>query len=155
VPFVPDDFVIPREMNGGWCRLRPLAVSDNERDFAAWHSSVDHIGATPGFAGRDWPVLDYTLERNADDLAEHAADFAARRGFTYTVLDEANGDVIGCVYIYPSKAVDADASVRSWVTAAHAARDIDLHRLVRAWLDDAWPFESVVYAPRVDASEST
>ena len=43
MPFVPDDFVVPTELLGGWCRLRPLAVSDNERDFAAWHSSVDHI----------------------------------------------------------------------------------------------------------------
>jgi hypothetical protein len=149
VPFVPDDFVVPTELNGGWCRLRPLAVSDNERDFEAWHSSVDHITGTPGFADRDWPVLDYTLERNADDLAEHAADFAARRGFTYTVLDEANGDIIGCVYIYPSKAGDAD--VRSWVRADRASRDVDLYQLVRAWLDDAWPFERVAYAPRVDA----
>jgi hypothetical protein len=147
MPFVPDDFVVPAELNGGWCRLRPLAVSDNERDFAAWHSSVDHISATPGFADRDWPVLDYTLERNADDLAEHAADFAARRGFTYTVLDD-NGDVIGCVYIYPTKAADVDADVRSWVRADRGTRDVDLYRLVRTWLDDAWPFERVTYATR-------
>lgn len=151
MPFVPDDFVVPTELFGGWCRLRPLADSDNECDFAAWHSSIDHIKATPGFAECDWPVLDYSLERNADDLAEHAADFAARRGFTYTVLDEADGYTIGCVYIYPSQDAEADTDVRSWVRADRAARDADLYQLVRTWLDDAWPFERVFYAPRSQA----
>jgi len=36
---------------------------------------------------------------NGDDLAAHAEDFAAGRGFTYSVLN-ADEDVIGCVYIY-------------------------------------------------------
>jgi hypothetical protein len=147
MPFVPDDFVVPMELNGGWCHLRPLAVSDNERDFEAWHSSVDHIRATPGFPDGDWPVADYTLEQNADDLSKHAADFAARRGFTYTVLGDA--DVVGCVYIYPTTSADAD--VRSWVRADHAARDVDLYRLVRDWLDDVWPFERAAYASRESA----
>ena len=29
-----------------------------------------------------------------------------RRGFTYTVLDPESRDVIGCLYIYPSKDED-------------------------------------------------
>ena len=43
-----------------------------------------------------------SLDRNLDDLRRHAADFDARTGFTFTVLELVTGDVIGCVYLYPS-----------------------------------------------------
>ncbi len=149
--FVDDDFVVPLALDGGWCRLRPLSVDDNAGDFAAWHGSIDHIRATPGFGGRPWPLHEYTLEQNHADLAEHEVDFAERRGFTYTVLDP-DDEVIGCLYIYP--AVDGapggtDASVRSWVRADHASRDVDLYRLVTLWLAEDWPFTAVDYATRV------
>ena len=41
-----------------------------------------------------------TLDQNMADLIRHDKDFQARRGFTYTVLDQ-DDDVVGCVYIYP------------------------------------------------------
>jgi hypothetical protein len=150
MPFVPDAFAVPAALDGGWCRLRPLAVADNEQDFAAWQSSVEHIAATPGYEGRSWPLHEYRLEQNQDDLAEHVADFAARRGFTYTVLHEGDGETIGCVYVYPPEDGDpaVEAEVRSWVRADHAERDADLYRLVTAWVDADWPFATVRYAPR-------
>ena len=42
--------------------------------------------------------------QNLADLEQHAVDFAARTGFTYTVLPPDGPDtaeVLGCVYIYP------------------------------------------------------
>ena len=114
-PIVPDDFDVPLSLEGPGFRLEPLSVKHNAEDFAAWHGSQEHIHATPGFAGRDWPVDDYTLEQNEDDLAEHERDFAARIGFTYTVLDAASGEVIGCLYLYPPKREGFDVDVRSWV----------------------------------------
>jgi hypothetical protein len=151
MPFVPDDFVIPLELDLSWCHVRPLTASDNADDFAAWQGSIDHIRATPGFAGRAWPVKDYSLEENEADLREHEADFAARKGFTYTVLHPEDG-VIGCLYIYPPSDVDSpetDANVRSWVRADHAARDIDLSRAVSTWLAQAWPFRHPSYRTRL------
>jgi hypothetical protein len=41
-----------------------------------------------------------TVQDNLADLRRHAADFAERTGFTFTVLDPADRDVIGCVYLY-------------------------------------------------------
>lgn len=38
--------------------------------------------------------------------------------------------------------------MRSWVRASHAELDVPLWRAVTAWLDEAWPFERVAYAPR-------
>jgi len=143
--FVPPDFAVPVGLAGPGFALVPLTEAHNERDYAAWTSSADHIHATPGFEGRPWPHP-MTLEQNGQDLRHHVEDFAARQGFTYSVLD--GDDVIGCVYIYPSEQPDVDAEVRSWVRADRAALDAEVHRLVTRWLADAWPFAVVDYATR-------
>jgi hypothetical protein len=100
--FVPDDFVVPRELVAVGFRLEPLGPQHNEGDYRAWTSSVDHIRSTPGFQGRSWPPAEMTLAENLADLEGHAEDFAARSGFTYTVLAEDGGEIVGCVYIYPA-----------------------------------------------------
>jgi len=58
---------------------------------------------TPGWETSSWPD-DRSLVDNLRDLQAHADDFENRKGFTYTVLDPATSDVIGCVYIYPTTA---------------------------------------------------
>ena len=153
--FVPEDFAVPDGLTAAQFRLAPLGPQHNESDYAAWTASIDHIRATPGFAGSSWPHP-MSLDDNLRDLERHAQDFAARRGFTYTVLSPDDGDVIGCVYIYPPRGQGPGgsagrpwpASVASWVRADRAALDPVLHDAVRAWLDHAWPFRSIDYAPR-------
>jgi hypothetical protein len=145
--FVPDDFVVPRSLTGEGFWLEPLGPEHNEGDYRAWTSSIPHIRATPGFEGRSWPAP-MTLAENLGDLERHAADFAARSGFTYTVRAVDGGEIIGCVYIYPVASGGADADVRSWVSADRASLDVVLYEAVSAWLRSAWPFTSVTYAPR-------
>jgi len=147
-PFVPPTFHVPRELRTPSFRLEPLGPEHNARDFAAWTSSIDHIRATPGFAGRAWPH-EMSLQDNLGDLEGHAADFAARTGFTYTVLEPEGDDVLGCVYIYPDADRPAVTSVRSCVRASHAHLDRPLHDAVASWLQRAWPFEQIEYAARV------
>ncbi len=157
-PFVPDGFVPPAGLDHAAFRLRPLGPEHNASDYAAWTTSIDHIRRTPGWQGLDWPHP-MTLEENLGDLVRHAADFASRTGFTYTVLEPAADVVIGCVYIYPVDVAGFDARCRSWVRADVAPLDQVLRGVVAAWLADAWPFERVDYAarptyvkdPRVDA----
>jgi hypothetical protein len=154
-PFVPADFAVPGGLTAGPFRLEPLGPQHNEADYAAWTASMDHILATPGFAGTGWPHP-MSLADNLGDLERHARDFAERRGFTYTVLSPGDGDVIGCVYIYPlpgASRPDRDAGgpparVKSWVRADHADLDPVLYRTVLAWLERDWPFPSLDYAPR-------
>ncbi|MDI2131116.1 N-acetyltransferase [Yinghuangia seranimata] len=155
--FVPDGFAAPVAPSGAGYRLEPLGPQHNEADHAAWTSSIAHIRATPGFDG-EWPPVDgMSLEANLADLQRHADDFAARRGFTYTVLDDA-GVVVGCVYIYPSRTEDGTADgtedgtakVSSWVSADRADLDGPLHDAVAAWLAADWPFKRVRYR---DAAE--
>jgi hypothetical protein len=147
VPFVPDDFAVPRSLVCAEFRLEPLGPEHNEDDYRAWTSSMPHIRATPGFAGRTWPAP-MTLAQNLGDLERHAADFAARSGFTYTVRAAGSDEIIGCVYIYPAASGASVADVRSWVSADRASLDVVLYEAVSQWLRSAWPFTAVSYAPR-------
>jgi hypothetical protein len=146
--FVPEDFEVPRSLAGEEFRLEPLGPEHNEDDYRAWTSSISHIRATPGFEGRSWPVPDMTLAQNLGDLERHAADFAGRSGFTYTVRATGSDKVIGCVYIYPDASGASGADVRSWVSADHAELDVVLYEAVSEWLRSAWPFATVRYAAR-------
>jgi hypothetical protein len=149
--FVPDDFVVPRSLAGEGFWLEPLGPEHNEADYRAWTSSISHIRSTPGFKGWSWPRPEMTLAENLGDLERHAADFAARSGFTYTVRASGSDEIIGCVYIYPVASGEPGASgadVRSWVSADRAPLDVVLYEAVSEWLRSAWPFAAVSYAPR-------
>jgi hypothetical protein len=145
VAFVPDDFTPPSGLAADRFLLEPLGPEHNEADHEAWSSSIEHIRATPGFQAGRWPRA-MTLEENRADLERHARDFAARSGFTYTVLDPWDHGVIGCVYIYPDTEGVHDAVVSSWVRATRANCDAALRQLVSRWLVEAWPFERISYA---------
>ena len=145
-PFVPPEFVVPLRLETQQFVLEPLGPQHNDPDYAAWSSSTEHIHATPGWEESSWP-RPMTLDENRADLQRHAADFESRTGFTYTVLSP-DGDVIGCVYIYPVPDEAVDARVESWVRASEAQLDAPLWRAVSDWVESDWPFESVEYATR-------
>jgi hypothetical protein len=153
--FVPADFAVPEGLVTADFRLEPLRPRHNEADYAAWSSRMDHIRATPGFARWRWPY-EMSLEDNRRDLERHERDFGTRRGFTYTVLSQSTGDVIGCVYIYPPRdkepgtvvTRDGRADVQSWVRATSADLDPVLYAAVLAWLERDWPFTAITYAQR-------
>jgi len=145
--FVPPNFEVPLGLETPGFVLEPLGPEHNDRDYDAWTSSMEHIRETPGFADGSWP-REMTPEENRADLERHANDFRSRKGFTYTVLDPASREVIGCVYIYPLRDSDHGASTHSWVRKSRAELDAPLWRAVSAWLDSDWPFARVEYAPR-------
>jgi hypothetical protein len=148
-PFVPSGFVVPLALATEQFRLEPLGPQHNDSDYEAWSSSVEHIHMTPGWETSTWPD-DRSVVDNLRDLRAHAADFENRAGFTYTVLDPATGDVIGCVYIYPDDSEQHDARVLSWARASRPELDAQLWRAVTDWLANEWPFERVAYAERAD-----
>jgi hypothetical protein len=55
-------------------------------------------------------------------------------------------EVIGCLYIYPSKT--ADAAVSSWVRASRAEMDVMTWQAISTWLETDWPFATVEYGAR-------
>ncbi|RKT19229.1 hypothetical protein BX285_3685 [Streptomyces sp. 1114.5] len=148
-PLVPADFTVPRELLAPEFRLEPLGEQHNASDHAAWTGSIEHIRATPGFVGGSWPPVEgMSPERNLEDLRRHAADFAARTGFTYTVLEPEGSEVIGCVYIYPDREDPSAVGVSSWVRADRAHLDAPLHHAVSTWLAEQWPLGEIRYTAR-------
>jgi hypothetical protein len=141
-PLVPDEFEVPVRFEAALFVLEPLGPEHNERDHEAWSSSIDHIHATPGFTGRRWPQP-MSLDENLADLETHSADFDARTGFAYTVLDPQTDEVIGCVYVDPDRAQACGVTVRSWVRVTHADLDQPLRVAMVDWLERDWPFASV------------
>ena len=142
--FVPVGFDPPTSLATDQFRLEPLGPQHNLADHAAWTSSIDHIRSTPGYPDGRWPPPDgMTLERNLADLRRHADDFTRRVGFTFTVLDPGDDDVIGCVYLYPSRSDDWDVTVQSWVRADRADLDVPLAHAVAGWIATDWPWERV------------
>jgi hypothetical protein len=148
--FVPDGFEPPRSLVCAGFRLEPLGPEHNERDYAAWSSSIEHIRRSPGYGPEArWP-REMSLDENLGDLERHAREFAEHEGFTYAVLDD-EGDVIGCVYVYPAKDGTHDAHVLSWVRESRAELEPVLRRAVADWLgSNAWPFERPLYEPLLD-----
>lgn len=145
--FIAEDFDPPQTFHGPGFHLEPLDATHNERDHAAWMSSIDHIHRTPGFgrSERPWPI-EMSLEENLADMQMHADEFTERTAFTYSVLD--GDEVIGCVYIYPPKDPAFDADVRSWVTEARADLDRVVWLSITDWLAGTWGFERPNYASR-------
>ena len=140
--FVPEDFEPPTTWVTDLFVLEPLGPQHNVSDHTAWSTSIEHIRATPGYPDGHWPPVDgMSLEANLADLARHAEDFAARRGFTFTVLEPDGGDVIGCVYLYPPEG-RGDVVVQSWVRADRAQLDQPLAETVQQWLAVEWPWEN-------------
>jgi hypothetical protein len=142
--FVPEGFEPPTSLVTDRFRLEPLGPQHNQADHAAWTSSIVHIRSTPGYTGGRWPPpAGMTPEQNLADLRRHADDFTNRAGFTFTVLDPADDDVIGCVYLYPSASDDQEVTVHSWVRADRSGLDVPLADAVAGWLATDWPWERV------------
>lgn len=142
--FVPLEFDPPTSLVTDQLRLEPLGPEHNQADHAAWMSSIEHIRSTPGYPDGSWPPrAGMTLDENLLDLRRHADDFARRAGFTFTVLDPRDGDVIGCVYLYPTGAEDRDVTVQSWVRADRSHLDGPLADAVAGWLATDWPWTRV------------
>jgi hypothetical protein len=142
--FVPAGFDPPTSLTTSQFRLEPLGPQHNQADHAAWMSSIEHIRSTPGYPDGNWPPRSgMTLEENLTDLRRHAGDFTRGAGFTFTVLDPGDDDVIGCVYLYPSPSEEWDVTVQSWVRADRSGLDVPLADAVARWLATDWPWKRV------------
>ncbi len=118
-----------------------LTVDDVVKDYAAILDRVEPDGTAA-------PSEGLTLEQNLVDLGWHQKEFQLRRSFAYTVMSPDESVCLGCVYLYPTD--DADARVHMWVRRRVGEDGLDpvLEQAVRAWVDEAWPFETVSYPGR-------
>ena len=146
-PFVPEDFLIPEELETERFRLRMLSVEDVEKDYEAVVESRELLQS---MFGGNWPREGFTLEENLADLQRHQQEFLSREAFAYTVVSLDESRVLGCVYIKPAQRPKVDAVVRMWVRQSEFDRGLDpvLFQAVKDWLDSAWPFTTVAFPGR-------
>jgi RimJ/RimL family protein N-acetyltransferase len=147
-PLVPDEFEVPLGLETDRLRLRPLLASDAVKDFEAVMTSAERLKSVfrPGGV---WPD-GLTLEQNLKELAWHEIEFQKRRSFAYTVVSLDESQVLGCLYLYPTRRGGHDVEVNLWVRASEAETGLDdhLYQSVRRWIAEAWPFRKPAYPGR-------
>jgi hypothetical protein len=116
--------------------LRRLTVADVDRDFVAvMESAADIRSSNPDST---WPQ-GLTRDENFLDLAWHQREFESKRSFTW-VIEDAGGEYLGCLYVYPSLAGDRSADVFWWWRTGAIADRAALPGLLRQWFSGApWP----------------
>lgn len=104
--------------------------------------------------GRSWPQ-GLTLEQNLIDLGWHQKEFQKRRSFAYTVVKPDETQVLGCVYIQPTRKRGYDAEIRLWARQSELASGLEdrLYAAVSGWVAARWPFKSVAFPGRSVAWE--
>lgn len=146
-PFVPSEFRIPEKLKAKGFRIRMLTVNDVVKDYDAVMTSVEHLKTI--WPGGTWPG-DLTLEQNLVDLGWHQKEFQRRRSFAYTVVTPSESQVIGCVYINPTRKRGYDAEVYLWARQSTLAGGLEtrLQAAVKEWLAKEWPFKKVAFPCR-------
>ena len=135
--------------------LRPITAADAELDHAAVMESRDFLRT---WEQTDWPEEDFTVAANLEDMVTLERRHASRHSFTYTIVNPAGTECLGCVYILPPDARslvsaqikpvgnhrwdDYDAVVYFWVRTSRLATGTDRAVLdaLRAWLSQNWKF---------------
>jgi hypothetical protein len=147
-PFLPADFAVPAVLETGEFRLRMLTVHDVVKDFDAVMTSADHLKGVFG-PSATWPE-GLTLEQNLIDLGWHQKEFQRRTSFAYTVVAPDEAQVVGCVYVNPTRKVGYDAVVYLWARQSVLESGLEdrLHAAVKAWLAADWPFTRVAFPGR-------
>ncbi len=147
-PLVSDDFIVPEMLETNRVRLRPLTIGDVVKDFDAVMESEERL-RTIFEPGGEWP-LGLTLEQNMIELGWHQTEFQSRTSFAYTVVSHDEAQVLGCMYIYPTRKPGYDAEVSMWVRQSRVEEGLDEHlfETVERWISDVWPLKKPAYPGR-------
>ncbi len=158
--FTDPTAAVPLELRTGEFVLRPITAADAERDYAAVMETREQLRL---WEQSTWPADDFTVEDNRQDLVDLEERHRAHRAFTYAVVDPADTESWGCVYLFPTTATflarstvtpvsgddwaDVDAVAYFWVRASRSETGLDARLLaaVRAWLAGEWGFARTVY----------
>lgn len=158
--FTDPDVPVPGGLRTAEFVLRPLTAADAVAD---WEAVMETAAELRGWEQTGWPADDFTADENRDDLRGLEERHAAHRAFTFTVLDAATGECIGCVYLFPTSArflaaatvtpvadgawTEVDGVVYYWVRASRAGDGSDrvLLSALRRWLREDWDFSQPAF----------
>lgn len=140
--------------------LRPIRADDAAWDHAAVMDTREYLRL---WEQSTWPEDDFTVEANRVDLVDLEERHAARRAYTYTVLNPEETECWGCVYVFPTEATflarstvtpvggriwgEVDAVVYFWVRRPCLESGLDgrLLAALRAWFTHEWKLQRTVY----------
>jgi hypothetical protein len=142
--FLPSDFMIPAVVETALFRMRALTIHDAFRDYDAVMSSREHLWRRFGERW-GWPSPTLTIEQNIIDLGWHQKEFQCRSSFAYTVVNLDESRTLGCVYIDPPTAEDADAEIWFWARRSELQSGLEdeLLSFLHRWLREECPFAVV------------
>ena len=148
--WLPDDFVHPTlvPLVEGY-HLRPIRASDVDLDMPAVMGSQERLWSIYGEAW-GWPPTTMTAEQDREDLARHEAEAERHESFNYALFNDAETELIGCVYIDPPEKAGADAEISWWVRDEYAGSPLEqaLDDFVPQWIEREWPLRSPRYVGR-------
>jgi hypothetical protein len=110
VAITDPDFPVPSGLTTGEFALRPIKATDAEADYAAVMETREQLRL---WEQSDWPADDFTVDGNREDLVGLEERHDAHSAYTYTVVDPAGTEALGCVYVFP---IGAKFLARSEVT---------------------------------------
>lgn len=149
--WLPEEFVHPVRVPvpGTELHLRPIREADTPVDYPAVMGSQARLWEIFGPAW-DWPKPTMTYEQDRVDLLRHEREIAAHQSFNYALLNEAETEILGCVYIDPPERAGADGEISWWVADAYVGGGIEraLDALVPQWIAQDWPFGQPRYPGR-------
>ncbi len=157
--FYPSGAPAPDRLITSEFLLRPLRTTDVSLDYAAVMESAEILRR---WGGSSWPAEDFTMEGNLADLALHEQEHQSRVAFTYTMMNLAESECLGCVYVNPlaemfrlanateliTQSGDSrQAIVRFWARRSRLSDDLD-RRLLQTlieWFENEWAFDQVYF----------
>ena len=147
-PLVSDDFDVPEILETPRMRLRPLTINDAVKDYEAVMTSEQRL-RTVHDPGGQWPS-GLTLEQDIVELGWHQTEFQLRTSFAYTVASLDEAEIMGCLYIYPTRVPGYGAEITMWVRQSRVDEGLDEHlfETVEAWIADCWPLQNPAYPGR-------
>ena len=111
---VSESFKVPNQLYTGQFHFQILGPKFSEVDYEAVISSKERLRHVFSENSK-WPETDMSFESNKSVLVRHEKEFNSREAFAYAVLNLAEDNYIGCMYISPNEQVDYDCEVYMWV----------------------------------------
>ena len=136
--------------------IRPLLATDVALDYAAVMESKEFLRK---WDQSSWPADDFMLADNLEDLRRHEREHINRESFTFTVMNAAETECLGCIYIFPLTArwlakakttplgdtdwEDYEAAILFWIRQSRLAEAMDrrLLNILRPWFEQEWTFD--------------
>lgn len=168
MPFDLTELRVPNSLRTESLVLRPIRAADARLDYEAVMESRQYLRL---WEQTGWPEEDFTIEENRKDLIKLEQRHLNQESFAFTVMNPAETQCLGCVYVFPIDASmfvrskispcdglewsDISATVYFWVRKSKLAEALDrkLLDVLCTWLESAWNSRNCVFVTSEEFSQ--